>query len=109
MLCGDVHSCPGPGAADSQYSDFKKRGMHFIHFNVRSLLPKIDQIRLIAKETNCACLCLSETWLDNSVFNSEISIDNYTICRKDRNHLCNNLHPEQHCIQRQRRPRSCGT
>ena len=28
---------------------------------------------------------ITETWLDESVFDSEIAIDNYTICRKDRN------------------------
>ena len=84
MLCGDIHPCPGPGAG-SLYTNFKKRGMHFIHLNVRSLLPKIDQICLIAKETNPACLIISETWLDNSVFDSEITIPNYVVCRNDRN------------------------
>ena len=84
MLCGDIHPCPGPDAG-SLYTNFKKRGTHFIHLNVRSILPKIDQILLIAIETKPACLLFYETWLDNSVFDSEVSIPNQVVCRNDRN------------------------
>ena len=77
--------CPGPTTdPPSKFSFFNKRGLHIIHLNVRSLLPKIDEVRLIAKQSNAACMCLSETWLDDSVFDTEISINNYSITRKDR-------------------------
>ena len=85
LLGGDIHPCPGPTDINHRFSQFKKRGLHFIHLNSRSILPKIDEIRLIAKETKCACFCFSETWLDSSISDSEISIDNYSIVRKDRN------------------------
>ena len=49
------------------------------------ILPKIDEVRFIATHTNAACICLSETWLDESVFDSEFSINNYSLRRKDRN------------------------
>ena len=42
---------------------FKKRGMHFIHLNINSLLPKIDEIRYVAKLTNAIVVGLSETKL----------------------------------------------
>ena len=32
-----------------------------------------------------SCICITETWLDGSVFDSEIHIDNYSVRRKDRN------------------------
>ena len=32
-----------------------------------------------------AVICLTETWLDNTVTSSEISIDGYSVVRKDRN------------------------
>ena len=56
-----------------------------IHLNVRSLLPKISELRIIANKTSAAVIALTETWIDNSVTNSEISIDGYTVLRKDRN------------------------
>ena len=45
---------------------FQKRGMHFIHLNINNLLPKIDEIRYVAKLTNATVIGLSETKLDNS-------------------------------------------
>ena len=53
---------------------FKKRGMHFIHLNIHSLLPKIDEICYIAKLTNATVIGLSETKLDNTVWCSETEI-----------------------------------
>ena len=71
LLCGDIHPCPGPTTdPPSKFSFFSKRGLHIIHLNVRSLLPKIDEVRLIANQSNAACICLSETWLDDSVFDT---------------------------------------
>jgi len=72
---------------------FKKRGLHFIHINIRSLLPKLDELRLKARETNIACIAISETWLDDNVFDSElhVSILNYNIHRRDRNRHCGSV------------------
>lgn len=96
LLCGDVHPCPGPNPipqrTDStsstpcdKFSVLRKRGLHFLHLNIRSLLPKHDELCLLAKQSNADIICLSETWLDNSVFDSEISINGYTVVRRDRN------------------------
>ena len=60
-------------------------GLHFVHLNTRSLLPKIDERRILAKNTNAACICVTETWLDGTIFDSEISIENYTVRRNYRN------------------------
>ena len=63
----------------------KKRGLHIIHLNINSLLPQIDEIRHIAKSSNLSVIGLSETKLDDSVFDVEINIEGYTLIRSDRN------------------------
>ena len=56
---------------------FQNWGMHFIHLNKNSLLPKIDEIRYIVKLTNAAVIGLSETKLDNIILSSELKIEGY--------------------------------
>ena len=64
---------------------FKKGGLHFIHININSLIPKIDEIRSIAQNTNAAVIGITESKLDETVHNSEINIENYVLIRNDRN------------------------
>jgi hypothetical protein len=96
LACGDIHPCPGPTVENTSsipdvdftgianYNVFKQRGLHFIHLNVRSLISKLDEVRLLAVNTRAACICITESWLDDSISDSEVSIDNYVIQRKDR-------------------------
>ena len=75
-----------PSEADPEhFTCFRRKGLHFIHLNVRSLISKISELRYIAVKTNAAVICLSETWLDDSVSDGEISIDRYCLIRRDRN------------------------
>ena len=60
-------------------------GLHFIHLNVNSLLPKIDELRNIAKLSNAAVIGISESILNDSVLSSEVHIDNYNTLQCDRN------------------------
>jgi hypothetical protein len=60
------------------------KGITFFHLNVCSLLPKISEIRLLAKDFNIAVLAISETWLNPTVLDSEITINGYNLVRKDR-------------------------
>ena len=53
--------------------------------NVRSLFPKIDQIRTFVKKHNFDIFGVNETWLDQSISDIEIEIEGYNIIRKDRN------------------------
>ena len=64
---------------------FTRKGMHFLHLNSRSLLPKISEIRLLAEKSRAAVIAITETWLDNTISDSEVSIDGYSLIRKDRN------------------------
>ena len=49
------------------------------------MLPKIDELRNIAKLLNAAVIGISESKLDDFVLSSEIHIDNYNTLRCDRN------------------------
>ena len=64
---------------------FKKKGLHFVHLNCNSLCSKIDEIREFVLVTNPHVICFSETKLDFSHTDAEVSIDNYSCVRKDRN------------------------
>ena len=43
------------------------------------MLPKINELRNIAKLSNTAVIDISESKLDDSVLSSEIQIDNHNI------------------------------
>ena len=49
------------------------------------MLPKIEELRIIAKSTNAEIIGISESKLDESLLESEIQIDNYKIFWCDRN------------------------
>ena len=81
---------PGPShinqsSGNNEWDVFNAWGLHFIHININSLLPKIEELRRIACLSNAAVIGISESKLDNSIFDSEIEIDGYNILRFDRN------------------------
>ena len=67
LLSGNVELNPGPTQNEgvnlpktNDYEIFKRRGMHFLHLNINSILPKIDELRLIAKNVNPSVFGLTE-------------------------------------------------
>ena len=52
--------------------------------NVRSLRPKIDELALIVSCLKPTVVGLSETWLNDSVSDDEISLRGYDLLRQDR-------------------------
>ena len=50
-----------------------------MHLNINSLLPKIDEVRHMARLSNAAVIGICESKLDKSITNSEILIDNYDL------------------------------
>ena len=90
LLSGDISLLnPGPNHGQTTVYDdwklFNKRGLHFLHININSLLPKIDEIRYITKKSNAAVIGITESKLDKSVLDSEININGYEVLRCDRN------------------------
>ncbi len=61
------------------------KGLHMVHLNVRSLLPKISELWHLCQEFNVSLFGYSETWLDDSILDAEIHIANYCLLRSDRN------------------------
>ncbi len=72
---------------DEQYKSFKSNGLHFIHLNINSILSKMEQLRIIALKTNAAVIGLSESKLDDTVVDEEISINGYTVLPRLSLHL----------------------
>ena len=64
----------------------KRRGLKIIHQNVQSLRSKINELRLLCTslQNGIHILTLSETWLNESILDSEISIPGYNLFRLDR-------------------------
>ena len=90
LFSGDISLNPGSPhnnqlQPQSEWSVFNLRGLHLIHFTVNSLLPKIDELRNIAKLSNAAVIGISESKLDDSILSSEINIDIYNTLRCDWN------------------------
>ena len=66
------------------WNEFDKKGLHFLHIHLYSLLPKIEEIENIAKKSKAAVIDISETKLDGIIFDAEIYIEGYSIVRCDR-------------------------
>ena len=83
LMSGDVH--PNPGPTDTSVVPLK-----MCHLNVRSIcadhLTKLDIIySKLCIEKSFDIICISETWLDNSVSDDEITLDGYSLYRKECN------------------------
>ena len=88
LISGDIRLNPGPkqlSNINNLSKIFRKRGLHFIHLNINSLLLKIDEVRNIAKVSGASVIGVSESKLDNSILNEELNIQGYDLLRCDRN------------------------
>ena len=90
LLSCDISLNPGP-PHNSQIDrlscnvfDKNKKGLHFLHVNVNSLLPKIEEVRFITKKSKATAIGISETKLDGIIFDAELYIEGYSIVRCDR-------------------------
>ena len=61
-----------------------QKGLHFLHANVRSLIPKLSELRLFLSKTKTSVFAATETWLDSSVNDGEIQISGFNVVRRDR-------------------------
>lgn len=56
-----------------------------VHLNIHYLFPKIDELKLLClKDNSIDILCLCETFLNNSISDSQIHLEGYSIFRRDR-------------------------
>ena len=69
---------------NSKWNIFKQMSLYILHLNINSLLPKIYEIRFIAKQSNASAIGISESKLDSSFLNSTLDIENYDLIKLDR-------------------------
>ena len=110
LLSGDINLNPGPNADALPFSNesfsndesqifsgsddrnlnfekwaaLKKKGLHFVHININSLLPKIDELQYLTKLSNASIVGIGEIKLDDSNSSTEIEIEGYDLLRLDR-------------------------
>ena len=60
---------------------------HLLYFNARSVLSKLDELRVLCCSYNYHVICIVETWLCSDICNFEISIPGYVVYRKDRDRV----------------------
>ncbi len=62
--------------------------LNIVHLNIRSLrnIVHLTEVKELVKLHNIDVLTISESWLNSSVTNCEIAIDDYKIHRLDRLH-----------------------
>ena len=66
-------------------SDLKGlNGMVFGHLNINRLANKIDQLSMLLQETGIDVMCVTETFLDDTFDDAEVSIPGYLLYRLDR-------------------------
>ena len=58
-------------------------GLRLAHLNVRSLLPKLEQVRVLLIDNNFDILVLTETWLHSDI-EQHVEFDGYRVVRCDR-------------------------
>ena len=90
LLLGDLSLNPGPiqrspDISSTIWEPLNKKGLHFLHININSLLSKKDEIRCIANKTKAAIIGITESKLDHIVPDSEVNFPGYDILRCNRN------------------------
>ena len=59
--------------------------VRLLHFNVGNLLPKLDSLKIDCNDINPHIVCISKTWLDKEISDTELTIIGYNLARLDRN------------------------
>ena len=87
LLSGDISLNPGRtpnSVSQSFWKPFENKGLHFLHLNINSILPKLDEQKTIAGNTKAEIIGITESKLENSISDSEVEILGYCILRCDR-------------------------
>ena len=53
--------------------------------NIFSLMPHLDELRILVSEQRPHIICITETKIDSTIDNSHIEIDDYVVVRNGRN------------------------
>ncbi|KAI5731016.1 hypothetical protein M8J77_003291 [Diaphorina citri] len=66
-------------------SSYPKK-LSIFHLNAHSIRPPVKYIEIkeIFSDTSADIICITESWLDSSISNSEVSLQGYNLIRNDR-------------------------
>ena len=83
--CKYIKPSPIPEAPRSgQETSSKTFVPNILLSNVMSLAPKIDELRYYITYSNLDLVCLTETWLQEHIYNNVVAISDFNLLRRDR-------------------------
>ena len=90
LLSGDLSPNLGPVQISPPvnvniWEPFSKKGLHFLHTNINSLLLKVDKLKCITNKTTATIIGITEQKLDHTVPDLDANLPGYDILRCDRN------------------------
>ena len=71
-------------AEDIQEHQARSKAFKIGHINIRSLVPKLDEVRLLIRQNELDALCVSESWLTKDVSSDILMFSGYQTVREDR-------------------------
>ena len=79
LLSGDVSLHPAalqisPTVSVNIWEQLNKKGLHFLHINMNSILPKTDELKCIANKTKAAITGIIESKFDHTVSDPEVNL-----------------------------------
>ena len=80
VLSNDVSLNPGP----TRNLPTGTKGLRLFHLNIRIPRYKMDELRLFCNQHKPHVLAISETWLDDSFVDEEVSLQGYNLMRRGR-------------------------
>ena len=86
-LANDVATSSGPAMNNlgDVLANFPRcPGWKIAHLNIRSILGKMDDLKLLLKDKPFDVFTISETWLHTNITDSESQIPGYSFVRQDR-------------------------
>ena len=57
---------------------------NIVYLNAHSILPKLDELRILCASNSYDMICIVESWLSDDIDNMELFIPGFTIFRRDR-------------------------
>src|SRR3989442_3108930 len=60
------------------------KNLSILYFNARSLKTKMEELEMLVKNKKPDVIAIVESWLNDDIYDSEISIDKYNFVRLDR-------------------------
>lgn len=80
-----THSVEGASSQGSTaaHADICKT-LNIVYYNARSLLPKLDELRVMVEDSHPDVVCVTESWLCCEISNDELALPNYQLFRRDR-------------------------